>query len=226
MTWRNFTRHLQVNSRLSHLLQIVKCLQIFQGLNPKVCIKVKEKKKKKKVVVLCFRPPWNSAHSPRISRAATAKKCRKKRHARAKLLLNLLLFWGRCEGFQIWHSEKRIFTSIERELHVIDPLSVSLSACTYTLLPLDETNLARILLHFLGIFILGIFVLEVSLAKPFLDYINFSLYSHVLLPFGLHSALPIWSRKLDTIDNMDYFHRFCWNSIQWDANITWRKKWR
>ena len=58
-----------------------------------------------------------------------------------------------------------------------------------TLLPLDETQLARILLHFLGIFILGIFVLEVSLAKLFLDYINFSLYSHVFLPFGLHSDL-------------------------------------
>ena len=200
----------------------------FQGLNPEVCIEVKGKKKrkKKKVVVLCFRPPWNSAHSPRISRAATAKKCRKKRDARAKLLLNLLLFWGRCEGFQIWYSEKRIFTSIERELQVIDPLSVSLSACTYTLLPLDETHLARILLHFLGIFILGIFVLEVSLAKLFLDYINFSLYSHVFLRFGLHSDLAHLDRKLDTIDIMDYFHRFCWNSIQWDANITWRTKWR
>lgn len=92
---------------------------------------------------------------------------------------------------------------------MIDPLSVSLSACTYTLLPLDETHLARILLHFLGIFILGIFVLEVSLAKLFLDYINFSLYSHVFLRFGLHSDLAHLDRKLDTIDIMDYFHRFC-----------------
>ena len=61
-----------------------------------------------------------------------------------------------------------------------------LSACTYASSFIDETQLARILLHFLGIFILGIFVLEVSLAKLFLDYI-ISLYSHVFLPFGLRS---------------------------------------
>ena len=125
-TWRNFTRHLKVNSRLSHLLQIVKCLQIFQGLNPKDCIEVKERKKKEEESrCLVFRPSGNSANSRRISRAATAEK--------GTNLLNLSLFWGRREGFQIWYLEKRIFTSIERELHVSTPsVMIWLSACTHS----------------------------------------------------------------------------------------------
>ena len=61
----------------------------------------------------------------------TAKKCTKKRDARAKLLLNLSLFLaGRTEGFQIGHLENKyswaweaynpiyVSANIEREFHV------------------------------------------------------------------------------------------------------------
>ena len=59
------------------------------------CVKVQETKKK--VVVFCLRPPQNvKLGISRRSREVTAKKCAKKRDARAKLFLfvniNLFLF--------------------------------------------------------------------------------------------------------------------------------------
>ena len=64
--------------------------KFFRSRILKDCIEVQEKKKK--FVILCLRPPQNVS---RRSRTLTAKKCRKKRDACAKLLfcvINLLLF--------------------------------------------------------------------------------------------------------------------------------------
>ena len=95
---RHFTREyalLQTLSSLFHLVQFVKCSQIFLELIMKDCIEIEEKNKN--VSRLCSRPPQNVKLGTFTwySRVVTAKKCTRKRDARAKLLFcrsNLLLF--------------------------------------------------------------------------------------------------------------------------------------
>ena len=86
---RHFTREyalLQTLSSLFHLVQFVKCLQIFLELIMKDCIEIEEKNEK--VSRLCSRPPQNVKLGTFTwySRVVTAKKCTRKRDARAKLL--------------------------------------------------------------------------------------------------------------------------------------------
>ena len=72
---------LQISSRLS--LSSADVGNFFCSSILRDCIEVQEKKNK--VVVLCSRPPRNSAFSCR-NHAGTAKKCTKMRDPRAKLL--------------------------------------------------------------------------------------------------------------------------------------------
>ena len=76
---------LQTLSRLFHLVYFVKCWQMFLELNSKGLYQ--SSGKEKKVVVFCSRPRQNmNSGTSRCSRATTAKKCTKKRDARAKLV--------------------------------------------------------------------------------------------------------------------------------------------
>ena len=78
---------LQTLSRLFKLVQFVKCWPIFSELNSKRLYQ--SSGKEKEVVVLCLRPRQNVKFGTfsRCGRAATEKKCRKKRGASAELLL-------------------------------------------------------------------------------------------------------------------------------------------
>ena len=82
---------LQTLSRLFHLVQFVKCWQLFLELNSVRLSKFRKRKSKS-----CSRPPKNvKLGILRRSRAVKAKKCTVKRGARAKLCfanLNQLLF--------------------------------------------------------------------------------------------------------------------------------------
>ena len=71
----------QTLSSLFHLVQFVKRWQIFEELNSKGLYR--SSGKEKEIRYLVFHPPQNVS---RRSRTLTAKKCRKKRDACAKLL--------------------------------------------------------------------------------------------------------------------------------------------
>ena len=74
----------QTLSHLFQLVQFVKCWQIFLELNSKTASKFRKRKRKSLSCYHVLDKAWNLALSR--SPAATAKKCTKKRDARAKLL--------------------------------------------------------------------------------------------------------------------------------------------
>ena len=83
-------RHLKsdgtlLQTLLFHLVQFVKCWQIFQELNPKGLYRSLGEEKRNRCPV-CLHSPQNMKEVSRRSRATTAKKCTKKRNARVKLL--------------------------------------------------------------------------------------------------------------------------------------------
>ena len=77
----------ETSSLFFQLLRFVKCWRFVSGVESQRTVSKFTKRKRKSYSVLCSRPhkTWNWEVSRR-SRAETAKKCTKKRDARAKLL--------------------------------------------------------------------------------------------------------------------------------------------
>ena len=84
------------------------CIQAASNLlalisSRSVHLETEVQEKKKKVAVLFSPSIKGHLHVEVVQRRS--RNVQKKRDPRAKLLLNLLLFWGRSEGFQIWYLE-------------------------------------------------------------------------------------------------------------------------
>ena len=120
--------------RLFHLVQVVKCWQIFRELNSKRLYRRSEKEKESRCLVFKISTKREIKAFSRRSRAVTDKKCTKKRDTRGKLffyqsipvgfLLNLLRSlspllklhninrrlwedWGRLSGWDVPSGEER-----------------------------------------------------------------------------------------------------------------------